>query len=413
VRVLAKTLFVFSLLVISTCNALAADESAVGGVTAQPRWIQFVKVLEEDHLRAVDEKSLKSRCEEAVRTVQDTKDKDPFDLCVIAALRAFDPDADYISHTQLAKERRESANQHVGVGLELAQKATGSGLLVVSPIVDSPGDRGGVKAGDLIVGIDGVDVRPLTLEDSVELLRGKTGSIASLQIVRAPNVSSVTLNIAREQIRARTVRRKVLANNVAYIRLSYFNEITPRDFLDGVRSVATSSPTGLVVDLRASPGGLLRSVVAVGAMFSLTDSVVVVVNRRDAPMTMTSSLVEPPKPALTDDQRQWLVGVPIVVLVNETTGSGSEALAQYLREKRGARLLGTRTAGVALIHTRRSLGADAAVKFVSGEMVSPNGLLWKSTGLAPDINVNGDTIHEWGDPRDAVLHQAADLLVKQ
>ena len=283
----------------------------------------------------------------------------------------------------------------------------------MSPIAGAPGERAGIRPGDLIVGIDGHDTAPLTMEQAVRLLRGPTGSAVRLDIERGPSHDKVSIGALREPIHIMTVRREALTPQVAALRLSQFGTYTPEDLDKQVKEILRAAPTppdALLVDLRANPGGILDIVVQVAGAFSTDDTVVAHQVSRQGQVLLSAAATKPPHPALSTDARDWLRRVRIAVLVDAGTASGAEALALFLRDRRGARIFGARTFGLARVGQIFTIGDAASIRVQTNELRSSRGIPWEGVGIVPDLLVPavppGGRMPEFGSAGDAVFAMA-------
>jgi C-terminal peptidase prc len=396
------------------CAPTDADTTAwtYEAVSASPRWSDFVKHVRASHLNGdVDVQWLADRCRTALK---DAKEGDPVETCVHAVLLQLgDQTSQYVSPKAVAAERA-AGPPYVGIGLELGPKKPGDPLPVVAPIEGGPAFVKGIRRGDLIIEIDGVDIRPLTMDQTVgQHLRGPVGSRIVLKVLRDGALMPLTIAAFREEIRVLTVVAKRIDDEIGYLRIRQFGESTHDEFLrraDTILGPGQVAPKGLLVDLRSNTGGLLDTMVLVGSVFAEPATPVVVLTQRSGSKPMSGADVRERRLPLPGAAKDWLRSVPLVVLVNERSASGAEALAQFLREHRKAQLVGRQTLGIANLQQRFRLGTDAAVTMLTGELSSPGGVHWMTQGLAVDIETADSNVSDWGSDRDAALKRAIAAL---
>ena len=397
------------------CQVAAAAEPAPRDfemVIQSPRWTAFVDRVHGSFVRAVDNADLEAPCRRVLADPSAVQDDDPAGACITAALASLDSTSAYIAPKQLAADRERAKDPYVAIGLELATRPPGTPLTIVTPIQGAPAERAGVRAGDRIVAIDGTDVLPLTTDDITKLLRGAPGSAVTLTLLRGDAATPLAITIKREEVRLSDVRVRRLDDTLVYVRISRFSENTTNEFSTRLESALQGAhPGGLIIDLRGNSGGLFDQVVGIGTAFARSlDTLVVSVRMRKEPMMFRagdgSSRTKPVAPRV----REWLASVSILVLVDAKTASGAEALAQFLREHRDARLVGVRTFGHGTVNTVFLLDRAAAVKLATGEMVSPQGVRWASSGLPVDVEVADPGKFEYADTNDIAFARARQLL---
>jgi carboxyl-terminal processing protease len=368
--------------------ALAGDEAAAT-VLASERWRGLMAHLERMALRPVDERELADGCRRHLALAPAMVPSAAIDLCIEQALAAAAPGSTATPPAEW-KSLRAAPRNWVGIGLELGRKGPGEPLQIVSPIEGAPAARAGVRPRDQVLAIDGQDIRNLRMEDVIVRLRGEAGSRIELTLQREGETAPVVLSIVREPIRVATVRRRLVTAEVGYLRISQFGSTTAEELLrhvNGWLDGTAPAPDRLLLDLRGNPGGLLEAVVDTASLFARdADAPVAVLHTREQaePLTLRYFGRPPGRGPRGPAAREWLLSVPIVVMVDARTYSAAEALAQFLREAAGARVWGERTAGLAAVRTQVELAGESAVQIVTGELASPGGVRWADTGLVPD-----------------------------
>ena len=249
---------------------------------------------------------------------------------------------------------------------------------VIAPIDDTPADRAGVEAGDLIIKLDDKSVKGLSLEEAVKLMRGKKGSDIVLTIVREGEDAPLDLTLTRDVIRVRSVRNRVLEPGYGYVRISNFQSKTTRGLLDALDSLKKKNEgdlKGLVLDLRNNPGGVLTGAVGVSDVFLKDNQLIVYTEGRVEDSELKYS-------ASTGDS---LAGAPLVVLINQGSASASEIVAGAMQDHERATILGTTSFGKGSVQTILPLNDSTALKLTTARYYTPLGRSIQSEGIVPDI----------------------------
>jgi carboxyl-terminal processing protease len=286
-----------------------------------------------------------------------------------------DPHSVYLDKVAAEDFDEQSRGNYDGIGVELQRQPDGT-LKVISPIDDTPATRAGIKAGDLIIAIDG---KPFKVDegDSSSTLRGAPGSKVVLTIVREGRDKPFDLTVARETIRVTSVKSRLLEPGYAYLRISAFQADTAADFETQLEKLKTQSGgklRGLVMDLRSNPGGLLTSAVQIAD--DLLDSGKIVSTRGRIAISDAEFSATP---------GDRLDGAPLVVLVDAGSASASEVLAGALRDNGRARVVGSRTFGKGSVQTVLPLDNGDSVKLTTARYYTPSGKSIQALGIVPDV----------------------------
>jgi carboxyl-terminal processing protease len=289
----------------------------------------------------------------------------------------------YLDANEYKDIRISTSGRYTGVGLEISQ--SDDRILVIAPIDGTPAQRAGIESGDEIIEIDGLSILDNGLENTIDRLRGPAGTPVALRVQREGFDDALTFNLTRQKIRVASVRYEVLDQAVGYLRLSQFIDTTPEETsraIDEMMEYAQETNghmlTGLVLDLRNNPGGILDSAVDVSDLF-LDDGVIVSARGR----TPESRFIR--MASLGD----ILDGATMAVLVNGGSASGSEIVAGALQDHGRATIVGTRTFGKGLVQTVMPLSRGRAVKLTTSHYYTPSGDSINDIGVAPDVYVEG------------------------
>ena len=291
-----------------------------------------------------------------------------------------------------------------GVGIQIGFK--GTQLAVIAPLPDTPAEKAGVKAGDLIIGIKdevkGIDrgTVSITLPEAVQAIRGPRGTIVTLALLRDGEDAPLEIDIVRESIDVPSVILSLVGENedVAHIRLLKFSGETENGWEETVREVLKNPQIkAIVLDVRNNPGGFLQSAVDVAGEFLQTGEVVVIEEKANGDRFEFRSM-----------NLGRLTNVPLVILVNEGSASASEILAGALRDLKNTKLVGETTFGKGTIQEPRQVVNGAGLHVTTARWLTPEGTWVNEEGIEPDIVVKDDPETS----EDEQLQEALNLLGK-
>ena len=256
-----------------------------------------------------------------------------------------------------------------GVGIVLGVKD--KDLTVVAPIEDTPGFLAGIKPGDIIVAIDQINVKELSLEEAVNKIRGAQGSTVVLSIKRAEEIKDYIL--IRSNIEIKTVKGEILDNNVGYIRIAMFSEKTATELNKVYQELINKGATAFVLDLRSNPGGLLQASVAAANLFVPQGPVVSVVHKDGSKEVYSSNLAG--------------INYPLAVLINGGSASAAEILAGAIKDTNAGTLIGTKSYGKGSVQGVIPIGNAEAIKLTIAKYYTPSNVSIDVVGIEPNIIV--------------------------
>ncbi|HEX2986859.1 MAG TPA: S41 family peptidase, partial [Chloroflexota bacterium] len=302
-----------------------------------------------------------------------------------------DPQERNISETQL-----QGGFEGIGVTVEMTKDGK---VRVVAPQEGSPGEKAGIQPGDLITHVDGKSLAGLTLTQAVSLIRGPKDTTVTLTIARENAPDPLTFEIARAEIRVESVRAEMLDQNVAYIRISQFGTQTSGELKTALQQLLDQNPQGLILDLRANPGGYLVAAVDVASQF-LKDGIVLVEERSGGE-----------RQAYRVKQGGIATDIKMVILVDKGSASASEIVAGALQDYERATLIGTTTYGKGSMQSVHTLSDGSSIHVTIAHWLTPKERPINGNGLVPDVEVQypNDPVAE-GDPQ---LDKAIEVLVGQ
>ncbi|MEW6439944.1 MAG: S41 family peptidase [bacterium] len=292
-------------------------------------------------------------------------------------LETLDPHSAFLDPEIYKELQVETKGTFGGLGIEITVR---DGLLtIVSPIEDTPAFRGGLKAGDKILKIDGESTKEMTLFEAVKRMRGKKGSEIVLTIAREGLAEPMDVSLVRDIIKIRSVKSRMVDKEYAYVRVAQFQEDTAKELkktLEELEAQAPSGVKGLVLDLRNNPGGLLDQAVQVSDEFLESGKIVYTNGRIEAQQMEFFAHPQKEKHAYS-----------MIVLVNGGSASASEIVAGALQDHHRAVILGTTTFGKGSVQTIIPLDDGSGLKLTTAQYFTPNGRSIQAKGIDPDIIV--------------------------
>jgi len=308
--------------------------------------------------------------------VEGVDDKKLIEDAIRGMLSGLDPHSAYLNISEFADLKVGTTGQFGGLGIEVGME---NGFVkVISPIDDTPAARAGVQASDLIIKLDDKQVKGMTLNDAVKIMRGKPNTDIVLTIVRQNEPKPLVITITREIIRVKSVKNRMLEPGYGYVRITNFQSRTATDLLKAISDLQKESTLeGLILDLRNNPGGVLTGAVKVSDAFIDNGLIVYTEGRID-----DSSHRYPATPG------DSLNGAPLVVLINGGSASASEIVAGALQDHKRAIIMGTKSFGKGSVQTIQELRNGSAVKLTTARYFTPNGRSIQATGIVPDISLN-------------------------
>ena len=340
--------------------------------------------------------------------VEPVEDRKLLKEAINGMLTGLDPHSAFLDQEAYRDLQVGTQGEFGGLGIEVG---TEDGFIkVVAPIEDTPAFRAGVQAGDLIIKLDEVSVKGISLSDAVKRMRGKPNTDVKLTVLRKGEAQPLEFVVRRDVIRVKSVKARMLEPGYGLIRVTQFQEHTGENLVTALNDLykqAHGDMKGLVLDLRGNPGGLLNSAVAVSAAFLPKNALVVYTDGRteDAKMRLTATKENYVRGAFKEDyiskEPAGAKTVPMVVLVNGASASASEIVAGALQDHHRATIIGTQTFGKGSVQTILPLPNNQAVKLTTARYYTPGGRSIQAKGISADIVVE--------DAATQVLLREADL----
>ncbi|MEM6478230.1 MAG: S41 family peptidase [Pseudomonadota bacterium] len=310
--------------------------------------------------------------------VEEVEPSDLIEAAIDGRLTSLDPHSSYLSPDDAADMRIQTRGEFGGLGIEVTQEE--GFVKVVAPMDGTPADQAGVEAGDFITHVDGEGLLGLTLDEAVELMRGQVGSEIIITVVREGEDEPFDVSIIRDTIRLTAVRTRKEGDAVV-LRVSTFNDQTYPNLREGLieqidEAGGKENVSGVIIDLRNNPGGLLTAAIRVSDAF-LEKGEIVSTRGRD-PQDAERFNASP------DDLAE---GLPIVVLINGGSASASEIVAGALQDHQRAIIVGTKSFGKGSVQSIMPLRGSGAMRLTTARYYTPSGRSIQSLGISPDIIV--------------------------
>lgn len=325
--------------------------------------------------------------------VEEVDDKKLITDAISGMLSGLDPHSAYLDEEAFTELRVGTSGEFGGLGIEVDME---NGFIkIVAPIDDTPAQKAGLEAGDLIIRINDKSVKGMGLDGAVKIMRGKPGEPIDLLIVRDGKDNPFKVTIIRAIIKVKSVKSRILEAGFGYLRISSFKSKTTENVKKALQTLKTDNNNtalkGLVLDLRNNPGGVLTAAVGVSDVF-LTEGNIVYTEGRVADALMRYD-------ATPDD---LLEGAPLVVLINQGSASASEIVAGALQDQKRALIVGLKSFGKGSVQTVLPLDEKTAVKLTTARYFTPSGRSIQAKGIEPDILVTKLNIKKSETKKDAV-----------
>jgi carboxyl-terminal processing protease len=359
-----------------------ADRKPAGSELPLNELRNFTEAIErvkQDYVEAVDDKKL---LENAIRGM----------------LSGLDPHSAYLDEDAFKDLQVGTSGEFGGLGIEVGLE---DGFIkVISPIDDTPAQRAGVRAGDLIIRLDDTPVKGMALNDAVKLMRGKPNTKVVLTIVREGEQKPIKITVVRDVIQVKSVKSRLLEPGYGYVRVTQFQSNTTANLneaLDDLKKQNAAPLKGLIMDLRNNPGGVLNAAVEVADIFLDKGTIVYTQGRgKDSQQRFNAT------------PGDSLKGAPMVVLINGGSASASEIVAGALQDHHRAITMGEKTFGKGSVQTILPLPNSTALKLTTALYYTPNGRSIQAEGIEPDIVLQKLTLSE-AETTDLNLLKEADL----
>ena len=324
--------------------------------------------------------------------VEEVNSQDLIKAGIEGMLKSLDPYSEYLDEKQYRALLEDTYGQFEGLGIEIA--ITDGWLTVIAPLEDTPADRMGIQAGDRIIEIEGVSTKGITIDEAVTKLRGKKGTVVHVTIQRERITEPMEYAIVRDVIEIRSVPYYgITSNKIGYVRLNRFSETSSYELKDAISELLQKEIKGLILDLRGNPGGLLTQAIEVTSIFLDKDRLVV----------ETKGKASSQNRKFPSSGKSLCTELPLVVLVDEGSASGSEIVAGAIQDWDRGVIVGAPTFGKGLVQSIMQMKGGGALKLTTAKYYIPSGRciqkpeLSKSLSSLTEKNLPSDSIPQESD----------------
>ncbi|MGM0953900.1 MAG: S41 family peptidase [Pseudomonadota bacterium] len=309
--------------------------------------------------------------------VEEVSDRELLESAIKGMLSDLDPHSTYLAPEDYEELEESTSGKFGGLGIEVGME---NGFVkVIAPIDDTPAEKAGVQAGDLIIKLDDKPVKGMSLEEAVNLMRGEPGSVLTLTIMREGESAPIEIDVTRDIIKVTSIKSRMVDNGYGYVRITQFQGDTGTQFSQALQELEDkhgSDLDGLIIDLRNNPGGVLQA--AVDTADALLDEGLIV---------YTEGRIQSSRLRFNAKAGDLMSGTPIVVLINGGSASASEILAGALQDHQRAVVMGTQSFGKGSVQTVIPLDETHAIKMTTARYFTPDGRSIQASGIKPDIEV--------------------------
>ncbi|RRD95335.1 S41 family peptidase [Clostridiales bacterium COT073_COT-073] len=287
-----------------------------------------------------------------------------------------DPYTNYLTREEFEEFNRDLSGTYEGIGVPIVRDADTKAVTIIAPYKDSPGEKAGLKAGDIIVAVDGDDIAGIEVDEVARRIRGQKGTQVTLTVQRKKGNKFDVLDIPiiRDEVIIPTIEAKMLEEQIGYIAIFGFDEPTADQFSRELNQLKNQGIKGLIIDLRGNPGGYLEIATEIADEIMHKGLVVYIEDKngnREDFSAVNSAKLE----------------MPIAVLVDGGSASASEILAGALKDHKLATIVGTTTFGKGLVQNTIPFLDGSALKVTIAKYYTPNGHYIHSKGIEPDVKV--------------------------
>ena len=309
---------------------------------------------------------------------------------------------EYISKDEMKKFTEDINGSFVGIGIYMIADESSGKIIVYHPIPDSPADKAGIKAGDIIASVNGVEYSYDDFNTIADHIKGEVGTKVKLVIER--DGKKLDFEIVREKIETNPITSKMLEKNIGYLNLPSFDKDVSKKLKEKIDDLIEKGAKSLILDLRNNGGGMVDECTEITDFFLDKDKIIM--TTKDKKGNVQKSVTKNKK----------LYEIPLVILVNENTASASEILTGALKDNNRTKVIGTKTYGKGVIQSVFNLSDGSGLKITTAEYFTPNGIEINKKGITPDIQVKlPDTVksvYSVEEKDDTQLKKAVEELSK-
>ena len=326
--------------------------------------------------------------------VEEIDDATLIEGAIDGMLAKLDPYSVFLKKQSYEALKVNTTGKFGGLGIEVDKE--GDFIHVIAPIDDTPAERAGMQAGDLISEINGEQVKDLSLQEAVDRMRGEIGTTITLIVLRERGEKTeqqetlyerLSINLTRAVIKVKNSRHTLLEPDFGYVRISKFQQRTSQDLMISIQELTKENKKtlqGLIIDLRNNPGGMLNEAVNVADLFLPAKASIVYTKGRIKGSTIEYKTSRP-------DQTD---GLTVMLLINKGSASASEIVAGALRDNDRALILGTQSFGKGSVQTVHPFDQEHALKLTTAKYYTPSGISIQDVGITPDFKFEFERLND-------------------
>ena len=308
--------------------------------------------------------------------------------------------SEYITKEEMEDYMADATGKYVGIGVYISNNTKTNQIVVLAPMEGSPAEKAGIKSGDVISKVDGIEYKGEELSEASSKMKGEEGTKVKIEITR--DEQKIELEVERKTIKVNHVEGKVLDNNIGYIQISTFDDGCYEEFKEKYNELSSKNIKSLIIDLRNNGGGIVEESINIADMMV------------DKDKTLLITAAKGGKEETTKSKTQKVIDMPIVFLVNEHTASASEILTVAVKENlENVKVVGTKTYGKGVIQSIFTLSDGSGIKLTTNEYYTPNHNTINKVGITPDYEIefpSGESIYSIDEEKDPQLQKAIELL---
>lgn len=308
--------------------------------------------------------------------------------------------SEYITKDEMEEYMQDTTGKYVGIGVYISNNIETNQIVVLMPMKGSPAEEAGIKFGDVITKVDGVAYTGEELSKASSALKSKEGTKAKIEIFR--NGKFINLEVERREVKVNHVEAEVIENKIGYMEVSTFDEGTYDEFKQKWEELNSKNITSLIIDLRNNGGGIVDEATSIADMMVEKDKTLLITASKDKEEHITKA------------EKEKVINIPMVFLVNENTASASEILTAAVKENNSnVKVIGTTTYGKGVIQTIFTLTDGSGLKLTTNEYYTPNHNVINKVGIKPDIEVQlpeGEDFYSVDGENDTQLKKAIEIL---
>lgn len=286
-----------------------------------------------------------------------------------------DPYSVYYNEKETKELLESTSGEYYGIGVVVSEDMTTGATTIAEVYEDSPAQKAGLQTGDVLYKVDGKDMTSKDMNKIVARIKGDEGTKVEITVLRGESQEEVTVNVTRAKVEAKTIEYRMQEEQIGYIRVSEFDEVTYEQFRLALADLESQGMKGLVVDLRSNPGGNLETVCKMLDLMLPEGDIVYTIDKKgnkDVPMK-------------SDEEHQFTK--PLAVLVNEYSASASEIFAGAIQDYEVGQIVGTTTYGKGIVQQLFQMTDGTSLKLTISEYFTPKGRTIHKKGVTPDVEV--------------------------